>query len=184
MLTFVKFSNKQLPTILTFDFPLVPYKVLLFETRKNSQSLQAIWIHSVVGRAPVRVLSPGRGRKILTYFSNLITFSKKCKKNWPFHQTYVHPQLLPHNFPGHARYLIRKLHIFSEFWTILSKICWLDQKICSLLWNFPINSYRPFWLSISLLFHIKYYSSRRERILSLYKPFEFIQWWGVLPSGC
>ena len=63
-------------------FPsLLCYKVLLFETRKHSQSLQAIWIHSLVGRAPVRELSPRRGRKILIYSSNLITFSKKMPKS-------------------------------------------------------------------------------------------------------
>ena len=62
-------------------FPLLLcYKVLLFETRKHYQSLQAIWINSLVGRAPVRELSPRRGRKILSYSSNLITFSKKMSK--------------------------------------------------------------------------------------------------------
>ena len=70
-------------------------KVLLFETRKHSQSLQAIWIHSLVGRAPVRELSPGRGRKMLIYSWNLITFSKKMSKSchacrpW-LHQNFFH----------------------------------------------------------------------------------------------
>ena len=46
------------------------------------------------------------------------------------------------------------------------------KRYAHFLWNFPTNSYQPFCCSICLaLVPIKYYSSRRESILSLYKPF-------------
>ena len=88
---------KQLQQLDEARFSLVLcYKVLLFETRKNSQSLQAIRIHSLVMRAPVRELSPRRGRKLLLipriwyFFENVVIMSKLQTQNWMATQIFLH----------------------------------------------------------------------------------------------
>ena len=80
MLTFVKFSNKYVPTILLLDFPCSCAIKYYSSRRESILSLYKPYNSLLVGRAPVRVLSPRRGRKILLYSSNLITFSKKNAK--------------------------------------------------------------------------------------------------------
>ena len=124
----------------------------------------------MVERAPVRELSPRRGRKILSYSSNLITLTKKMSKFWSFHQSITPSDFFPQNFPGHARYLIRKPHIF--FWVLdnpqqnllggskdmLTFVKFSNKYVRTILrLDFPCSC------------AIKYYSSRRESILSIYK---------------